>query len=77
MLWTKSTNHKMGKNFRIPDTVIYKLKFPTQWIFTSKIDGVIKNKTEIHITKENILKSFLKKNKRYNNVLDKPSEIVA
>ena len=64
-IWAKSTHHEMKKNFRLPDTIIYKLKFPTYWIFSSQLDWLIKSKSEINITKKNILKKFLpKKSKR-------------
>jgi hypothetical protein len=75
MFWTKTSEHKMTKTFRVPDTIIYKLKFPTYWVFTSKRTGFIKNKTEVHIKKDNILKCFLKKGK--TTVAKRQSEIVA
>jgi len=74
MLWTKSSDHKMTKEFRIPHTVLYKLKFPTNWLFTSIKDGMFKRRTEINITKENILKVFLNKP---NKGRRKNSDIVA
>ena len=57
-LWTKSTHHSMNKSFRMPDTIIYKFKLPTMWVFTSSKDGLLKIKSDINITKQNILKKF-------------------
>ena len=70
-LWAKSTDHKMSRLFKVPDTIIYKLKFPTYWIFTSKKDGYIKTKSEINITKDNILKKFASKPRKNEDVATK------
>ena len=67
----------MKKNFNLPDTIIYKLKFPTYWIFTSKKDGILKQKSETTITKDNIIKTFLKKDKKDKYSCEKDSGIVA
>ena len=77
MLWTKSNDHKMSKEFTIPDTIIYKLRHPTRWLFSSVRTGLIINKTEVHIKKDNIIKAFLKKPKSKTRKLKRQSEIVA
>lgn len=63
-LWHKESGKPVVKyNFKIPDTVIYKIGRPYAWYFTSK-DGTIMKKTKAKLTNESVFESFTKKPNR-------------
>ncbi|CAI2386263.1 unnamed protein product [Moneuplotes crassus] len=60
-LWHKEAGKPVIKyNFKIPDTVIYKICRPYAWYFTSK-EGFILKKTNTKLTHEHVHETFSKK----------------
>ena len=60
-LWHKEAGKPVIKyNFKIPDTVIYKIGRPYIWYFTSK-EGYIMKKTKTKLTHECVYNTFIKK----------------
>jgi hypothetical protein len=60
-LWHKESGKPEIKyNFKIPETVIYKIGRPFAWYFTSK-EGVIMKKTKAKLTNESVYDAFTKK----------------
>jgi hypothetical protein len=60
-LWHKESGKPVIKyNFKIPDTVIYKIGRPFWWYFTSK-EGMILKKTHAKLTHECVYDTFTKK----------------
>ncbi|CAI2385909.1 unnamed protein product [Moneuplotes crassus] len=60
-LWHKEVGKPVIKyNFKIPDTVIYKICRPYAWYFTSK-EGFILKKTKAKLTHEYVYDTFTKK----------------
>jgi len=61
ILWHKEPGKPVIKyNFKIPDTVIYKIGRPYSWYFTSK-EGVILKKTKTKLTHDSVYDAFTKK----------------
>ena len=60
-LWSKEAGKPIIKyNFKIPDTVIYKIGRPHSWYFTSK-EGTIMKKNKAKLTNESVYEAFTKK----------------
>ncbi|KAA0173643.1 hypothetical protein FNF27_04793 [Cafeteria roenbergensis] len=58
-LWEKDNLDRGPMGVRVPDTVVFKLRSPVAWYFTSAKDGTIKRKRKANLTMENIEEGFL------------------
>lgn len=58
-LWEKDGLDRGPTGVRIPDTVVFKLRSPVAWYFTSAKDSTIKRKRSINLTMAKIEEAFL------------------
>ena len=58
-LWEKDSLERGPVGVRIPDTVVFRLRAPIAWYFTSAKSGGIKRKRKANMTLEKIEEGFL------------------
>ena len=58
-LWEKDGLDRGPTGVRIPDTVVFKLRSPVAWYFTSSKDSTIKRKRSVNMTMAKIEEGFL------------------